>query len=324
MSKFVRAGALLIDRVIDETYPIWNEGLSLDGYRRWNDIQMRAPWGKDHLWRVALIDGDQILASAKWYDLRCELKGAGVRVLGIGAVFTPERHRGKGHARELMRQMMAAADREGYAAALLFSEIGAPYYEREGFSVIPRDTVTLDVVFPRQGPPATLVREGDDGDLKYLAELRSPAAFTQPPTADLIKFNIVKRRVRAASAPIGSRAVEFFVSEEGHRPVAYVLLSRGPSGDLGVGPEAMWLEACGDRDPSGARVGAMLQVLRARTASEPWPPLYSWLPEGWLPPQLRIVGRAPAEDIMMIRHLGRNFLPPMTAKDVIWWHADHF
>ncbi|TAK15052.1 MAG: GNAT family N-acetyltransferase [Acidobacteria bacterium] len=319
MPTLVRADESLIRRIIDETYPIWNEGLSLEGYRRWNDLQIRAPWGKDHLWRVALIEGDEILASAKWYDLDC-----GTRVLGIGAVFTPERHRGKGHARELMRQMMATAEQQGYQAALLFSEIGAPYYARDGFTVIPRDTVTLDVVFPRQGPPATLVRGGEDADLPYLAELHAAAPFALTRTADLIKFNVVKRRARAALGSAGSRVVEFFVSEEGHRPVAYVLLSRGPSGNLGDGPEVMWLEACGDRDPSGARVGAMLQVLRARTAGEPWPPFHSWLPDGWLPPQLKIVGRAPAEDIMMIRPLGRNFLPPMTAKDVIWWHADYF
>jgi hypothetical protein len=143
-------------------------------------------------------------------------------------------------------------------------------------------------------------------------------------TPDLIKFNVVKRRVRAATSPIGSRTVEFFVSEEGHRPVAYVLLSRGPSGNLGDGPEAMWLEACGDRDPTGARVGAMLQVLRARTLGESWPPLYAWLPDGWLPPQLRIGGRAPAEEICMIRPLGKNVLPAMSSKDIEWWHADCF
>lgn len=326
MPELQRADSLLVERITNDTYPIWNEGLSLEGYRRWNDLQTRTAWGKEHLWRVALVEGGEILASAKWHELDCQLNGQPCRVLGIGAVFTPESQRGRGRATALITTMMARAEAEGYQAALLFSEIGAPVYERMGFTVIARETLTLDVVFPRQGPPATLVRAGEDADLKYLAQFHHTPkfAFAMTRTPDLIKHNVVKRRVLAASSPIGSRVVEFFVSEEGHRPVAYVLLSRGPSGNLAEGPEVLWLEACGDRDPSGARVGAMLQVLRARTLGEPWPTFCSWLPDGWLPQQLKVVDQAPAEDIMMIRPLGKNVLPYMSGADVVWWHADYF
>lgn len=324
MPELARADEAVVEQIISASYPIWNEGLTLDGYRRWNDLQTRTAWGKEHIWRVALVEGGEYLASAKWYDLKCELNGEAVRVLGIGAVFTPDNQRGRGRAKELLTRMMDRGEAEGYEAALLFSEIGAPYYEQLGFTAIPRETLTLDVLFPRQGPPATLVRAGDDADLKWLAEFHHTPGFGLTRTVDLIKFNIVKRRVRAASSPIGSRVVEFFVSEEGHRPVSYVLLSRGPSGNLGDGPEVMWLEACADRDPTGARVGAMLQVLRARTLGEPWPTFCSWLPEGWLPQQLKVVDRSPSDEVMMIRPLGKNVLPPLGATDVIWWHADCF
>src|SRR6476469_6597081 len=101
MPELIRAAGPLDERILNETYPIWNEGLTLDYYKRWNDVQMRTAWGKEHLWRVALVDGDDVLASAKWYRLECSLSGTPRLVLGIGAVFTPERHRGKGHAREL-------------------------------------------------------------------------------------------------------------------------------------------------------------------------------------------------------------------------------
>ena len=324
MPELVRADGPLVERIITDTYPIWNEGLSLEGYRRWNDLQTRTAWGKDHLYRVALTESGEAVASAKWHVLDCLLNAQPCRVLGIGAVFTPEEQRGRGRAKELVAQMLAQAEREGYRAALLFSEIGAPYYEQLGFTAIPRETLTLDVHFPRQGPPATLVRAGEDLDLKYLADFHDVPNFGLVRTPDLIKFNVVKRRVRAACAPIGSRVVEFFVSEEGHRPVAYVLLSRGPSGNLGEGPEVMWLEACADRDPTGARVGAMLQVLRARTLGEEWPVLRSWLPDGWLPPQLRIIDRVPADEILMVRPLGKNVLPSMASEDVVWWHGDCF
>jgi hypothetical protein len=65
-------------------------------------------------------------------------------------------------------------------------------------------------------------------------------------------------------------------------------------------------------------------VLRARTQGEPWPTFSSWLPDGWLPPQLKIVGRSPSEEIMMIRGLGKTVIPPMSSADIAWWHADCF
>jgi len=331
MADLIRLGtgtdAVLLARILEWTYPIWNEGLSFDGYVRWNTVQARTPWGGQHLCRVALVDGDTILASAKRYDLEARLDGQPLRVLGIGAVFTPESQRGDGHAPELMRRMMAEAASDGYQAAVLFTEIGAPYYERLGFRVIPRETVTLDVI-QKKGAPATLVRAGSEADLTRLAELHDIsdafARFSLRRTPDLIQFAVSKRRTQSALAPLGVRTTEFFVAEEGNHAVAYVLISRGPMGNLADGPATMWLDACGDRDPTGARVGAILQVLLARTPAETPPPLLAWLPDGWLPPQVRIASRAPASDIMMIKPLGATQLPPLHGAEVTWWHGDHF
>ena len=327
MPELVTADAALAARIVESTYPIWNEGLTAEGYARWNALQLRTPWGLGHLRRVALVEGETILASAKWYDFEAQLDGRPLRILGIGAVFTPESQRGTGHAPELLRRMMAEAARDGFHAAVLFSEIGAAYYERQGFVVIPRDTVTLEVI-QKKGAPATLVRAGDAADLKHLAAIHDAAdrraRCSVRRTPELIQFSITKRRTESALAPLGRRTTEFYVSEEGNHAVAYVLLSRGPAGNLAAGPETMWLEACGDRDPTGARVGAILQVLLARTPSETPPPLVSWLPDGWLPPQVRITSRAPAADIMMIKALGSTVLPALEGKDVIWCHADHF
>ena len=327
MPELINADAERIQRILESTHPIWNEGLTAEDYARWNTVQMRTPWGLEHLRRVVLVEGETMLASAKWYDFEARLDGRPVRILGIGAVFTPESQRGKGHAPELIRRMMAEAAREGYHLAVLFSEIGAAYYERLGFVVIPRDTVTLEII-QKKGAPATLVRAGDATDLKHLAAMHETtdgrARFSLRRTPDLIQFSVSKRRTQSALAPLGARTTEFYVSEEGNHAVAYVLVSRGPAGNLADGPETMWLEACGDRDPTGARVGAILQVLLARTPAETPPPLLSWLPDGWLPPQVRIAARAPAADIMMIKTLGSTVLPPLQGKDVVWWHADHF
>ena len=65
MPELVRADGPIAERIINDTYPIWNEGLTLDGYARWNDLQMRTAWGRDHLWRVALIDDGEVVASGE-------------------------------------------------------------------------------------------------------------------------------------------------------------------------------------------------------------------------------------------------------------------
>jgi GNAT superfamily N-acetyltransferase len=326
MPELVRADRARSAAILQETYPIWHEGLTRDGFDRWVRLQEATEWGRAHLWRVALVGADgATLASAKWYDLTALLDGAEIRVCGVGAVFTALAHRGHGYARQLIDAIAARAEGEGYHALALFSEIGAEYYAGLGFTEIPRETLTLGITFPREGAPATLVRAGTDADLVHLAELdrvRTRFGVVRSPAS--IQFGVAKRRALAASAPHGRRAVEFFVTEEGLRAVAYVLITRGPSGNLGDGPDVMWLDACGDRDPSGARVGAILQVLRARTPAEKWPPLLSWLPAGWLPPQVTIESAQPATDILMLRPLGRKSLPDLTAADVTWPHADAF
>jgi GNAT superfamily N-acetyltransferase len=326
MAELVRADAARSAAILDETWSIWHEGLTREAFGRWVRLQEATEWGRRHLSRVALVGADgATLASAKWYDLEAVLDGEPIRVCGIGAVFTALAHRGQGYARQLIEAIADRAAHEGCHALALFSEIGPSYYAGMGFVEIPRETLTLGVTFPREGAPATLVRAGTDADLAHLAELdrvRTRFGVVRSPAS--IQFGVAKRRALAASAPHGRRAVEFFVTEEGLRAVAYVLISRGPSGNLGDGPDVMWLEACGDRDPSGARVGAILQVLRARTPAESWPPLLSWLPSGWLPPQLTIDARQPAADILMMRPLGKNSLPPLTAADVTWPHADAF
>jgi len=47
----------------------------------------------------------------------------------------------------------------------------------------------------------------------------------------------------------------------------------------------------GDRDPSGARAGAILQGLIAREPAERRPTIRGWLASGFLPPQVTIVER---------------------------------
>jgi GNAT superfamily N-acetyltransferase len=294
----ITATGPILERILDGTYPIWNEGISRQAYSRWNQAQMATAWGRDHLRRVAIVEDDRVLSSAKDYRFQAHVNGRLVSVLGIGAVFTPPELRGRGHARTLIDRLIAQARDEGCELALLFSEIGPTYYEAIGFRVLPRPSFEIEVLPGRRaGAPATLVRSGEAADFEQIAELaaryREGAAFALDRTADLIAFGVTRRRLLAGLGPAGLRDVEFFVAEEGNRAVAYVVLTRGPSG--------LVLEDCGDRDPAGARIGAVLQVLAARQPAGPRMRLRGWLPRALRPPQIRVSQETPAGDIMMVR-----------------------
>jgi GNAT superfamily N-acetyltransferase len=310
------------EEILDLTYPLWGEGLTRQAYGTWNRGQMSTPWGRTHLERVALVDAGQVLSSAKRYHFDAMVSGVHEHVVGIGAVFTPPASRGQGHARVLIEEMLSQAARAGAGWVLLFSEIGDAYYKGMRFAPLPRTMLTLMVkVDERRGAPATFVRGGETADLPFIAELSAVyahgAGVALDRTADLIGFGIARRRLLAGLGPAGLRHLEFFVAEEGGRPAAYVVISRGPSGVV--------LEECGDRDPSGARVGAILQVLLAREPSILQEPMRAWLPAGFRPPQVLVVDETPAAETMMMRRLGPAESSAATPPaPVTYWQTDVF
>ncbi len=294
--------AAALEQVLDDTWPIWGEGLSRKAYGQWNLAQTLTPWGREHLQRVGLVEGGVVVASAKRYLFDAVLDGQPVRVLGIGAVFTSEARRGRGLAARLIEQMMAEARDAGCGLALLFSEIGSAYYERLGFTVVPREIVTITVPRTRRGAPGTMVRALEPGDLKEVASISatyaSAAGFALNRTPALIEFMITRRRLRAGLGPAGLRQVEAFVAEEGYRAAAYIIVSRGPEGTV--------LEECGDRDPRGSRIGALLEALMERDPSNPDRTLQAWLPPGLHPPQLPFSAPSPAREVMMMAPISKS------------------
>ena len=113
------------------------------------------------------------------------------------------------------------------------------------------------------------------------------------------------------------RQIQLTFPSEGVSAVAYVVLTAHGSG---------WtVEECGDRDPAGARVGAILQALLARDPSVR-PVIRGWLPPGFLPPQVAVADEQPTADVMMIRPLSARAKAalPLKAEDVLYWHSDLF
>lgn len=312
----------VLEQVLTDTFPLWGDGLPRENYAKAWAAQLKTPWGQHHLDRVALVDGPHVLSSAKRYDLSLRIDGRIRRVLGIGAVFTAAAHRGRGCARELLTRMLDTAVTEGQEFALLFSEIAPAFYEQLDFVPVPLIESTIEVDQKRGGAPAMLVRGGDDKDVHAIAELSAArsadARLAVDRSEDLIRFMITRKRLNSGLAPTGYRNTEFLVVEEGYKAVAYLVMTE---------QDGRWMiEEAGDRDPSGARLGAMLQVMLARHPHERLPEIKSWWPQALIPPQVKIAAATPTQEVMMIRPLRDRILPlpPLAAAEVVYWHSDYF
>jgi len=319
MDIVVAEGALL-EQILRFTFDIWNEGLSERAYSQWNAAQLRTAWGRAHLQRFALVDtAGQLLATAKRYRFRMNLDGRVGWMAGIGAVYTPPLRRGRGYASQLIERLLERERSDGVLFASLFSEIGSAFYERLGFRTVPLNEVTVRVE-RRGGAPAMLVRSGNDRDLPALAAMNdtrsSGVRFALRRDDSMIQYAVAKKRLLAGLGPDGLRQVEFVVAEEGATAVAYAVLHVNANG---------WtLEEAGDRDPSAARLGAILQVLLARDSSAPLPLIRAWWPAAFpVPPQVTLTDRSDPRDIFMIRPLADVPMPEKT-EDVFYWHSDHF
>jgi predicted N-acetyltransferase YhbS len=326
-----------LEHILDETFPTWGDGLSRDAYARFNAGQMKTRWGATRLQRLALVEDGRLLCTAKRYELAGWLERRRVRLLGIGAVFTPAALRRRGLAREMIDRMLAAAREDGIELALLFSEIGTRYYERIGFQPVrvPDALLTIDT---KPGAPAMLVRSAEERDYPEIAAMHAARAeryaFALDRSVDYVGYAVAKKRLAAGLGPSGRRVVQFFAAEEGGRAVAYLMMtvsSRASRGNGGIGrrpaspPEYWTIEDCGDRDPTGARLGAMLQVLLARAPGERPPTIVSWLPGDFRPPQVGAVAEVASSSIMMMRWTGRQIDPlPLDPARLLYWRGDAF
>ena len=132
----------------------------------------------------------------------------------------------------------------------------------------------------------------------------------------LMQYALARKRLIAGLGTPGARHVEFFVVEEATVAVAYAVVQVTAGG---------WtLEEAGDRDPQGARLGALLQVLLAREPSLTVPRIRAWWPPAFpVPPQVQLTERVPAADLFMLRSLTDRGLPS-GPDDLFVWRSDHF
>jgi hypothetical protein len=317
----IPAEGAILERVLDTAHSISSEGLSRHAYGQCDAAQMRTAWGRGHRRRFALAEGGDVLASAMQYDLSAVLDRQPVRVCGIGQIFPRPAPTAGGPAREFVDGLLEQAARGGAALALLFSDMNDEQ-QVAAFDVVPMTDVEIGVAEPlRRGAPMTLIRGGEERDLAAIVAMgrirAEPFRFHLDRDVEFEQYAITRKRLLAGLGAAGARQLHFFIAEEGITAAAYVVVSI-------VG--GTWtVEECGDRDPSGARVGAILQALIAREPVERRPTIRAWLPRGFVPPQVTIVSAKPSTEVMMLRPLGTTEVRPrLSGDDVLYWRSDIF
>lgn len=297
------------------------DGLGVDALARLERARARSPWGASHRRRSALVQGAELLAWAEQRRLTGVIDQQPVTICAVGGVGTDPRHRHAGHARALVEQLFREATCEGIDVALLFADAGR-FDVPDGFEVIPAIECELEVAeSPRHGAPMTLVRSGEDRDLAAIVAMGQTLGtrfrFRIERDVDLVKDAITRKRLLAGLSAPGRRQLQFVIAEEGITAAAYMVLT--------VVGRTWTIEEYGDRDPSAARVGAILQALIARDPTEERPVITARVPTGFVPPQVTLQTCRPAAPLMMVRSLrSSDRWPRLGSEDVLSWHGDIF
>jgi hypothetical protein len=317
----VPAEGAFLERVLDTTYSVGHEGLSRQAFTTLDIIQRRTAWALRYRSRVALTDGREVLASAERYDLGGVLGHQRVGICGIAAVSVDPECGNSHHARELVERLTDDARRNGTDVAILFLATDRIACVPDGFEAIPTADIELRVEeSPRHGAPMTLMRVAEDRDLPAIVAMgqvrAGPYRFHLDRDVDLVKYVITKKRLLAGLGATGARQLQFMIAEEGITAAAYVVVS--------IANGTWTIEECGDRDLSGARVGALLQALIASEPAERRPAIRAWLPAGFAPPQVTILSTRPSTERIFGQVLATRTPLRLSAADILFWRSDVF
>ena len=316
MKLVTPAGGAILDRILDGVS--LRMGLTRQATARLQSALTKTTWGRRAFCRVALVDDDELFASAEHYRLPAILDGRAVIACGIGSLTVEPPHHDAALASRLVDAMLEQAEREGATIGILFPQTACPVSALGRFEAIHIPDLTLAVAEPaRYGAPMTMVRSGEERDLPAIVAMgRVRAASWRlhlDRDVDLVQHAITAKRLVAGLGAMDARQLQFFIAEEGTTAAAYVVLT--------VTGSTWMVEECGDRDPSGARVGALLQALIAREPVERRPDIRAWLPAGFLPPQVSIVSASPSTDVIRLCALGR-LATPLPVESAFFWHGE--
>ena len=195
--------------------PIWGGGLSEDRFQLFQRRLADAPEARERYRLLGWFVKGTLTAAMKAYDLRATCAARPLRVLGVGAVFTPPELRRRGHAATMLRAVMDEYASRGGQAAVLFSDIGVRYYERLGFRALESRECTVGAAelphLPGSSRPALA---GDEPLMTRLfAASRGDRTFALARDGWTLRFQL--RRLRELARARGTGEPEWGLIAEG-------------------------------------------------------------------------------------------------------------
>lgn len=255
------------EQVLPLTEPLWAHGRSLETYREQTVQLAQTAYGRKSYRTMALSDGLQMLASFKRYERDARAGNERLRAIGIGAVFTPENHRGQGYASAMLAMALDEARASGTDFAFLFSDIHPQFYKELGFVELPSRSIS----FRADSLESFRIDAQPIGEREWSAvracfdamESARDAGLTRSPAV----WNWLRTRLSYASQQPHAQPVNLAV-RKGKTIAAYVIGLREPRHDAYVLDELAF-----SGDTSRETIAALL-----RSAAGDLRRIVGWLP----------------------------------------------
>lgn len=296
------SAAAYADLVLPHTFELWSYGRPMDAYAAQTLALANSRYGRKQFRTLALSNGHSpFLSTFKRYEREARIGTIALRCIGIGAVFTPEEHRGHGYATAMLGMALDDARKSGFDFAYLFSDIHPQFYKDLGFTELPSRTISVRAdslsperitVEPLSERDWTAVRacfEVTDGQRDW--------GLVRPPSVwDWMRMRMSGREGHNGGQPFN------LVARKGRTVAAYVIGVREPKHDAYVFDEFGFTS-----DRAKELIAPLL-----RSAAGDLRRIVSWLPpQGARALLPRGSVRRRAEAIWMIAPLstnGRHFL----------------
>lgn len=219
--------------VLPQTAPLWAGRRSFEEYVAQTLEIARGSYGRRYYRTIGLYDGTRLVASFKRFERSLRDGTARLRAFGIGAVFTPEEHRGRGYASVLLASALDDAKARGYDLAYLFSDIRPQFYAALGFRELPSREFSLAAdTLPARRLDLAPTSDGDWEAVRRIfarGELRRHAGLLRSASV----WDWIRMRARHGSEHGEGRETNL-VARRGSRIAAYVFGVRVPQRDTYV------------------------------------------------------------------------------------------
>lgn len=288
--------------VLPQTFSLWGDGRAFDRYA--NDFRKVATsvYGKRRPFTIGMREGNEVACSCKNYDRELRFGERSLRAMGIGAVFTPTRLRGRGYASAMLGALLDSERAAGRDIAFLYSDIGTAFYAQLGFIALPSRLLTIRAASLDGSPAGAVPLAKSD----WAAVRRCFEALDTRRRWSLRRTPLVWDWMRDrwnAPAPEGTQPVHLAV-RRGRTVSAYAIGRRMPAQDTFVVDDFAYAGA-----DDGARLPALLRAAAGdlrRVA-------------GWLPP-------SPARDVLprgsvRARKDALLMVAPLSSAARAWWAA---